>query len=66
MSGKRRGHASTSDFSPQALQRTVQAAFDIASITGEDAFAGLPDEDRLARNVDAQQARPVRPLAHPG
>ncbi|MBA3478069.1 MAG: metalloprotease PmbA, partial [Lautropia sp.] len=45
--------ASTSDFSRQALQRTVQAAFDIASFTGEDAFAGLPDEDRLARNVDA-------------
>jgi PmbA protein len=50
--GKRRGHASTSDFSRQALQRTVQAAFDIASITGEDDFAGLPDEDRLARDVD--------------
>jgi PmbA protein len=51
--GQRRGHASTSDFSPQALQRTVQAAFDIASITGEDAFAGLPDEDRLARGGEA-------------
>ncbi len=52
--GQRRGHASTSDFSPQALQRTVQAAFDIASITGEDAFAGLPDEDRLARGGEVR------------
>ena len=33
--GQRRGHASTSDFSPQALARTVRAAYDIASITGE-------------------------------
>ncbi len=47
--GQRRGHASTSDFSPQALARTVRAAYDIASITGEDPFAGLPDERRLAR-----------------
>ena len=52
--GHRRGHASTSDFSPQALQRTVQAAYDIARITGEDPFAGLPDEDRLARDADAR------------
>ena len=52
--GSRRGHASTSDFSPQALQRTVQAAFDIASITGEDPFAGLPDQDRLAREVNTR------------
>lgn len=46
--GQRRGHASTSDFSPQALERTVRAAYDIAVVTGEDPFAGLPDEDRLA------------------
>ncbi|MDO5057322.1 MAG: metalloprotease PmbA [Lautropia sp.] len=46
--GRRRGHASTSDFSPAALERTVRAAFDIAAITGEDPFAGLPDLDRLA------------------
>lgn len=46
--GQRRGHASTSDFSQQALERTVRAAFDIASITGEDPFAGLPDVERLA------------------
>jgi PmbA protein len=52
--GSRRGHASTSDFSPQALQRTVQAAYDIASITGEDPFAGLPDEDRLAREANSR------------
>ena len=52
--GNRRGHASTSDFSPPALRRTVQAAYDIARITGEDAFAGLPDEDRLARDGNSR------------
>ena len=46
--GKRRGHASTSDFSPQALARTVQAAYDIAAITGEDPYAGLPEKKFLA------------------
>ncbi len=46
--GHRRGHASTSDFSQAALERTVRAAYDIAVVTGEDPLAGLPDADRLA------------------
>ena len=46
--GKRRGHASTSDFSPQAVARTVQAAYDIAAITGEDPYSGLPEKKFLA------------------
>ncbi|MGE0310619.1 MAG: metalloprotease PmbA [Lautropia sp.] len=48
--GQRRGHASTSDFSAAALERTVQAAYDIARITGEDPFAGLPDAEMLSRD----------------
>ena len=47
-SGTRRGHASTSDFSPQALRRTAQAAFDIARYTAEDDCAGLPEPELLA------------------
>ena len=47
--GQRRGNASTSDFSPAAVARTVQAAFDIARFTAEDPAAGLPDADDLAR-----------------
>ena len=47
--GQRRGNASTSDFSPQAIARTVQAAYDIARFTAEDPAAGLPDADDLAR-----------------
>lgn len=42
--GHRRGNASTSDFSGPAIERTVQAAFDIAKFTAEDPMAGLPDE----------------------
>jgi PmbA protein len=46
--GQRRGNASTSDFSPAAIERTVQAAYDIARFTAEDPAAGLPDADDLA------------------
>ncbi|MFG6449568.1 metalloprotease PmbA [Roseateles sp. BYS180W] len=48
--GQRRGNASTSDFSKQALVDTVRAAYDIARFTAEDEFAGLPDADLLARD----------------
>jgi len=53
--GRRRGNASTSDFSQAAIERTVQAAFDIARFTAEDPFAALPDEGLIAhehRNLD--------------
>ncbi|MBL8332397.1 MAG: metalloprotease PmbA, partial [Rubrivivax sp.] len=46
--GQRRGNASTSDFSTAAVERTVQAAFDIARFTAEDPAAGLPDAEDLA------------------
>ena len=65
--GQRRGYASTSDFAPEALEQTVQAAYDIARHTGEDDCAGLPDQDTLATefpdldlhhpwNIDAEEA----------
>ncbi len=43
----RRGNASTSDFSPQSLRDTVDAAWNIARFTAEDDCAGLPDADML-------------------
>ncbi len=46
--GQRRGNASTSDFSRNALEQTVRAAYDIARFTAEDPVAGLPDEADLA------------------
>ncbi|EJM95421.1 metalloprotease PmbA [Herbaspirillum sp. YR522] len=43
----RRGNASTSDFSQQALRETVEAAYNIARFTAIDDCAGLPDADML-------------------
>ena len=47
----RRGHASTSDFSPAALEQTVDAALAIARHTAQDDCAGLPEQERLAREL---------------
>jgi PmbA protein len=47
----RRGHASSSDFSPAAVRQTVEAAVAIARHTAEDDCAGLPDADMLAREI---------------
>ena len=46
--GQRRGNASTSDFSDEAIEQTVAAAYDIARFTAEDAFASLPDVKDIA------------------
>src|SRR5260221_4928976 len=47
--GQRRGNATTSDLSLEAVERTVDAACAIARHTAEDDAAGLPDADRLFR-----------------
>ncbi len=60
--GKRRGNASTSDFSAKALEQTVRAAYDIARFTAEDPAAGLPEADDLAT---AQEAGVDLDLFHP-
>ncbi len=49
--GRRRGHASTSDFKSRALRETVEAAHAIARFTAEDDCAGLADPDLLAHSV---------------
>ena len=46
--GQHKGHASTSDFSPQALRETVEAALNIARFTAADPCAGLPEATLLA------------------
>jgi PmbA protein len=51
--GQRRGHASTSDFSPGALRATVEAALSIARFTAEDPCAGLPEPALLAHDAAA-------------
>jgi len=49
--GQKRGHASTSDLSAAAIRDTVAKALTIAKYTAEDEFAGLPEADRLARDI---------------
>ena len=57
--GQKRGNASTSDFSAAAIERTVQAAYDIARFTASDPAAGLPDAD------DVSTHPPELDLCHP-
>ena len=47
--GKRKGYASTADFSKNAIEQTVKAALDIARYTEEDSYSGLADPDLLAK-----------------
>ncbi|AUX94857.1 metalloprotease PmbA [Mixta gaviniae] len=44
----RKGSASSTDLSPDAIKRTVQAAVDIARYTSPDPFAGMADRELLA------------------
>jgi PmbA protein len=48
--GQRKGYASTSDFSAQALRETVEAAINIARFTAEDDCAGLADAALMAKD----------------
>jgi PmbA protein len=48
--GQQRGNASTSDFSPEAIERTIQAAYDIARYTAPDPYSGLAEEELLEKN----------------
>ncbi len=57
--GQQRGNASTSDFSPQAVRDTVDAALSIARYTAKDDCSGLPEADSLARDF------PDMDLYHP-
>jgi PmbA protein len=59
--GNQRGNASTSDFSREAIERTVQAAYDIARFTAQDPVAGLPEPDDVAR----LEEQPDLDLFHP-
>lgn len=46
--GQRKGSASSTDLSPEAIKETVSAACSIARYTSADEFAGLPDKALLA------------------
>ncbi|HYH43873.1 MAG TPA: DNA gyrase modulator, partial [Burkholderiales bacterium] len=57
--GQQRGHASSSDFSEQAVRDSVDAALSIASFTAPDDCSGLADPELLAREF------PELDLFHP-
>ena len=62
--GKRKGSASTSDFSDQSLQESIRAACDIARYASEDESAGLVDKEFLAKTVpdlDLHHPWPITP-----
>jgi PmbA protein len=56
-SGKAQRTASTSssDFSPESIDRLVSGAVTLARITSEDPFAGLPDESAFGQHDPAAQ-----------
>jgi PmbA protein len=49
--GQRKGSASTSDLSPQAIIDTVTAACSIAKYTSEDDCSGLADSELMAKEI---------------
>jgi PmbA protein len=49
--GQRKGSASTSDLSPQAVKETVEAACNFAKYTSEDPCSGLADADLMATDL---------------
>lgn len=57
--GQRSGSATTSDITPESLDKTVEAACNIAQATGIDTFSGLPDKAHLAYQY------PELSLCHP-
>ncbi len=49
--GHKKGSASTNDLSLKAIERTVDAALNLAKYTQEDPFSGLADKESLAFNL---------------
>ena len=59
--GQKKGHASSSDFSPQAIRDTVDKALTIARFTANDDCAGLAERELIA----GPDARRELDLFHP-
>lgn len=49
--GQRKGSASTSDLSPEAIKKTVLAAVDIAHYTSEDPFSGPAPKEFMVQEI---------------
>lgn len=48
--GQAQGSASSTDFQAEAIEQTLQAAYEIAKVTQPDSYAGLADPNLLANN----------------
>ena len=53
--GQRTASTSSSDFSPESLERLVDGAVTLARITSEDPFAGLPEASEFGQHAAADQ-----------
>ena len=47
----RKGNASTSDMSPEAIRETVAKACTFATLTAQDEYAGLADAELMCRDI---------------
>lgn len=56
LKGKRTGSGYTSDLTPDGIRKMVHSALEIADVTSEDPFAGMPDDAELGKleGVDLQ------------
>lgn len=56
LKGKRTGSGYTSDLTPDGIRKMVHSALEIADVTSEDPFAGMPDDSELGKleGVDLQ------------
>lgn len=61
--GLHRGHASSSDFSPKAIEDTIEAALNIARFTSEDPYVGLADAALMARDIPDLQLYHPHPVS---
>ena len=52
---QRTASTSSSDFSPESIDRLVSGAVTLARITSEDSFAGLPEPDAFGQHAAAAQ-----------
>jgi PmbA protein len=49
LKGQRTGSAYTSDLTPEGIKKMVHSAIEIADVTTEDPFAGMPDDDAYGK-----------------
>ena len=49
--GNRTANTSTSDLSPEGVETMIKGAIELAKVTGEDTFSGIPEPQQLGRSA---------------